>query len=284
MCLLSACTVSPLSPVGGSGGDTLPEPSIGTPADNDPVHLPPPPEQTAPQSVAGNTQTVLNGAVDNVIAGFGGRAEVAVSGQGGEFSAGDAAGFASWSTIKVPIAIAALKEHPEMAGDVASAITVSDNDAAMALWNSVAPEAVETVLAEGGTPLTVQRERVRLEFSPFGQTVWSVVEQARFASNLQCVTGSEPVLNLMGGIAADQSYGLGTLPGARFKGGWGPSSSDGAYEVRQFGLVHDTAGRNVAVAVAVTAGDGSYESGQVMATHLVAHIAAALDNAPAANC
>ena len=282
--LLSACTVGSSSPAGGGDRGALPEPSMGAPADNDPVHVPPPQEQVIPPAPVGDGQTVLNDAVANVLDGFGGRAEVAVSGRGGEFSAGDTTGFAAWSTIKVPIAIAALKEHPEMAGQASTAIMVSDNDAAMALWDSVSPEAVEAVLAEGGTPVPVQRERIRPEFSPFGQTVWSVAEQARFASNLQCVTGSEPVLSLMGGITVDQSYGLGTLPGARFKGGWGPSSSNGAYEVRQFGLVHDSVGRNVAVAIAVTAGDGSYESGQAMATQLAAQIAGALESAPAANC
>lgn len=282
-CTIGPTTEQPAAPAAPVGGNGLPQPSIGEPAPQAPAHVNPPQDQP-PAAPDADIQGALQAAVDATVQSFGGRAEVAVSGKGGEFSAGDTSGFASWSTIKVPIAIAALKEHPDMAGQAAAAITVSDNDAAMALWNSVTPEAVEAVLAEGGTPVAVQRQRVRPEFSPFGQTQWSVTEQARFASNLQCVTGAEPVLSLMGGIAGDQSYGLGTVEGARFKGGWGPSASNGAYEVRQLGLVPDTAGRTVAVALAVTAGDGSYASGQAMASQLVAAISGALASAPAANC
>ena len=86
---------------------------------------------------------------------------------------------------------------------------------------------------------------------------------------------------MMGNVA--QNYGLGTIPGARFKGGWGPSIS-GAYEVRQLGLVPDANGRIIPVAIAVSAADGTYESAQVMLTQLVVELGPALDAAPEAAC
>lgn len=282
---LTSCTIGDPAPVGEDQATEgmLPQPSIGAPAPHSPAPLAPASESAAPnvEREGGFLDTgALEGAVAAVTGAHGGRAAVAV----GDASAGDASGFASWSTIKVPIAIAALRQHPEMAGQAAAAIQVSDNDAAAALWDSVRPEDVEAVLAEGGTPVAVQREKVRPEFSPFGQTQWSVPEQARFASNLQCVGGSAPVLDLMGNIAPDQSYGLGTVEGARFKGGWGPAAGNGAYELRQFGLVPDSAGRTIPVAIAVMAGDGSYETAQNMATQLTAAMRPLLDKAQPANC
>lgn len=287
--VLSACTIGNDVDHGAGRADDelLPQPSIGAPAPPAAKENPAPQGSGVAPDQAGyadDVQGALSSAVATVTSTFGGQAAVAISGQSGEFAAGGAAGFASWSTIKVPIAIAALKEHPEMAAQATAAIQVSDNDAAAALWDSVTPESVEAVLAEGHSPVTVQRMKIRPEFSPFGQTQWSVPEQARFASHLQCVNGSQPVLDLMAGIAADQSYGLGTVPGARFKGGWGPSASTGAYEVRQFGLVLDQNGREVAVALAVSAADGSYESGQSMASQLAALLVPALNVAPPAAC
>ena len=240
-------------------------------------------EQTTPEAPekrepSGSDVTAeLTSAVDQVVAAHGGTAAVSV----GESSAGDASGFASWSTMKVPVAIAALREHPEMTVEATNAIEVSDNGAADMLWNATTPEAVEAVLAEGGTPVPVERNITRPGFSAFGQTQWSVADQARFASNLACVNGSAPILVMMGNVA--QNYGLGTIPGARFKGGWGPSIS-GAYEVRQLGLVPDASGRIIPVAIAASAADGTYESAQVMLTQLVTELGPALNAAPEAVC
>lgn len=275
---LPSCTIGPT--VSSTTEEHLPQPDIGTPS---PEPTQPPTEDATPHPSA-ELQAALDAAVAEVVQAYGGVAEVAIVGAAGEYTAGDAGGFAAWSTIKVPIAIAALKENPGLASQAALAIQSSDNAAAMMLWNSTSPEAVEAVLAQGTVPITVQRQYVRAEFSPFGQTQWTVTEQARFASHMRCVDGAEQVLELMGSIAPGQSYGLGTLPAARFKGGWGPSAENGGYEVRQFGLVQDEAGRDVAIALAVRATDGSYASGQAMASELAALIRPALDTAPAAHC
>ena len=78
---------------------------------------------------------------------------------------------AAWSTIKVPLAIAALTAAAEDL--VERAITESDNDAARALWKSLGPPAaaaaaVERVLASAGDPDTrVQTEVVLPPYTSF---------------------------------------------------------------------------------------------------------------------
>lgn len=174
----------------------------------------------------------------------------------------------AWSTIKVPLAVAALRQDASHAAAVSQAITVSDNAAAQALWDGLgggvpAAAEVEAVLREGGDPTTrVQPAVTRPEYTAFGQSSWPETAQAEFARQLPTLAGAEQVLAEMANIAAGQDYGLGIIPGARFKGGWGPDET-GVYLVRQFGLVGETG-----IALAVVPADGSYESGQAVLTEL----------------
>lgn len=182
---------------------------------------------------------------------------------------------AAWSTSKVPLSIAALRAAEEagdqgqvsqVTGQMEQAITASDNAAADALWASLgepaaAARAVQDVLSEAGDSTTVESEKVRSEYSAYGQTRWSVSDQARFAGQLGCLSSAGPVVEAMGQVDPGQSYGIGRVDGAWFKGGWGPGA-DGRYLVRQFGLVPGDDGTSVPVAVAVIAPDGSYESAQ----------------------
>jgi hypothetical protein len=194
---------------------------------------------------------------------------------GGETGAASAR--AAWSTSKVPLAIAALRHDPATGPTVESALTESDNAAAEQLWTSLgdpttAGAAVQAVLREGGdTTTTVQNQVVRPGFSAFGQTMWTTADQATFAGKLSCLPGAGPVLDAMGRISNGGGYGLGLIPGARFKGGWGPDES-GAYQVRQFGLVPGRDGTQVPVAIAATSPDGSYEGGQRVLDDIVAQL------------
>jgi beta-lactamase class A len=170
----------------------------------------------------------------------------------------------AWSTIKVPLAIAALRNQGADGALIDAAITQSDNAAAEQLWADLgdpatAAKRVEDVLSMAGDPTAVQTERVRPGFSAFGQTQWPLVEQADFLSSAVCDTSTAPIFNLMGQIAADQRWGLGTLPGAHFKGGWGPSP-DGAYLVRQIGIIVTPSGR-AAVAITALPASGSFADG-----------------------
>lgn len=209
---------------------------------------------------------------------------------GSVVTAGDLETTVAWSTSKVPVAVAALRavedgtslsDAATVQGNVTSAITASDNGAAQALWDSLGDPAtagakVEDVLREGGdASTTVQTQVVRDGFTSFGQTLWSTADQVRFAGELSCLAGAQPVLTAMGQISAGQDYGLGRIPEARYKGGWGPDTS-GSYQVRQFGLVPGADGTLVPVAVAVTSPDGSYESGSAALSGIVDQLSGTL--------
>lgn len=182
---------------------------------------------------------------------------------------GEAADETAWSTIKVPLAIAGMDQPTDAtAALVERAITASDNDAALGLWSGLgqpteAARAVDEVLAAYGSAGTRTESReVRPSFSSFGQTAWSVADQARFASALACATEESPagqVREAMGRVVPDHQWGIGRLDEAHIKGGWGPGE-DGAYVVRQLGdaVVADD---RYALAGSARARTGSYAQG-----------------------
>lgn len=181
-------------------------------------------------------------------------------------SLGQLEGGPAWSTIKVPLAIAATREIDSLGVTeaMAAAITQSDNAAAEQIWVELgsplaAAGKVQSVLAEAGDKTTVQSERVRAQFSAFGQTDWSLKNQSRFAAFAACDERDGPVLDLMGRVETGQRWGLGRIANAQFKGGWGPSE-DGNYLVRQFGLISTGAGA-VSVAIAVQPDSGDFATG-----------------------
>lgn len=144
----------------------------------------------------------------------------------------------AWSTIKVPLAIAALRDHPSAAEPlVAKTITESDNPASEQLWSLLGEPAqaarrVQAVLAECGDPGTVvESRRLRAPYTAFGQTRWSLDRQARFAAGLDDAF----VLDLMRSLVPRQRWGL-AAEGVAAKGGWGPGVENG-YLVRQFGVI-----------------------------------------------
>ena len=160
--------------------------------------------------------------------------------------------------------MAALRESTVPSDAIARAITNSDNSAAEELWASLGdPEAatvkVESVLRDAGDQTAVESRKVRPEFSAFGQTQWTLADEADFLAKAACDAGNAPVVNLMGQIASGQSWGLGTLSGAQFKGGWGPAPG-GEYLVRQVGIVPTPVGHAV-VAIAGSSASGSFADG-----------------------
>jgi hypothetical protein len=204
---------------------------------------------------------------------------------------GEAATFGSlqsgsaWSTSKVPIALKVLADaggpgglSSPQAERIRSALTLSDNEAAAALFGDLerrhgglgaASAAVDEVLREGGDGTTQISTQGRGEFSTYGQTEWSLANQQRFMSALAagCVVSpesSEYVLDLMGEVSSD-TWGLGSadLP-ARWKGGWGPGV-DGGYLVRQMGTLY-VGEKEVVVALAALPADGQFATGESMAT------------------
>ncbi|MCM6776557.1 hypothetical protein NDR87_21680 [Nocardia sp. CDC159] len=191
----------------------------------------------------------------------------------------------AWSTIKVPLALAALRRDPVgMAATASAAITSSDNDAAQELWDALgggekAARAVEGVLRESGDTTTDIADRHNPQAREsvddplaFGATQWTLLNQVRFASRLPCLRYSGRVIKLMSQITPSQSWGLGAFVGAQFKGGWGPDDETGAYLVRQFGLVPTWSGQ-LAVAVAAQPDSGAFEDATAMLDKLAALLA-----------
>lgn len=204
---------------------------------------------------------------------------------------GEAAAFgtlqsgSAWSTSKVPIALRMLEDaggpsglSPAQAEEIRSALTLSDNAAAAALFADLesihgglvgASAAVEEVLREGGDASTQISTQGHSEFSTYGQTDWSLANQQRFMSTLAagCVgsrESSDYVLDLMGEVSSD-AWGLGSagLPAA-WKGGWGPGV-DGGYLVRQMGILY-IGDKEAIVSLAALPADGQFETGGAMAT------------------
>ena len=224
-----------------------------------------------------------------VVSGVPGPAGLAVAPVGGAeqvVAAGSWQSGVAWSTIKIPLAVAVARSDPQALEMSTSAVTVSDNQAAESLWATLgggdeAASAVEAVLAEGGDTVSdVPSVHTRAGYSVFGQTRWSLVDQARFMSSMPCLDGAGRVVDLMGQITPGQQWGLGRIPGARFKGGWGPGET-GGYLVRQFGLVPGGGG-DVAVALAVEA--PTFEAGTTALTSMADELAQGLAAMPGGRC
>ncbi|MDD4865965.1 MAG: hypothetical protein PHQ28_02240 [Mycobacterium sp.] len=171
----------------------------------------------------------------------------------------------AWWTIKVPLAVAALRRAPSAAHDLAvKAITESDNAAAERLWSQLgepvdAARQVQRIIAEGGdTATVVESRRLRRGFTAFGQTQWSLQRQARFALFLPSIPGAADVVGLMRRLTTGQRWGL-AAKGFAAKGGWGPGVN-GGYLVRQFGIVPTPSGQ-WGVALAAEDPDGVFETG-----------------------
>ncbi|MEV0360215.1 serine hydrolase [Nocardia sp. NPDC050697] len=195
----------------------------------------------------------------------------------------------AWSTMKVPLVLAAQRKAPGTNTYAATAaITESDNTAADALWQSLgsgpeAAAAVEAVLREGGDTTTrVPATRPRAEHSAFGQAEWSLADQVKFAAKLPCLSGAAGVTALMAEIVPAHRWGMGSIAGADFKGGWGPDP-DGDYLVRQFGLVDGASGQ-IAVAFAAKPDSGAFSDGMLTLNRMATVLAAHLKELPSGKC
>lgn len=201
----------------------------------------------------------------------------------------------AWSTSKLPLVLAALAQDPEhkVTASMKLTITNSDNSAADEVWQSLgtpqeAASKMDQVLREAGDPTNVEYRKLRgPDYSAFGQTVWSLTDQATFMSHMACDQRAAPLLELMGQISEEHKWGIGQIQGSRFKGGWGPSPTD-HYLVRQVGLL-PTSGGTVAIAVAAEpttdriksdSMDDGIRDLDVLANWISAH----LDQLPAGSC
>jgi hypothetical protein len=196
----------------------------------------------------------------------------------------------AWSTIKVPLVMAAMRQRSidRPTPPMVAAITESDNAAAESIWESLgdpvtAAAEVGNVLHDTGDPTIVESRKLRSDYSASGQTGWSLTNQAIFLSVAACDGRNQSVLDLMGQVTADQRWGVGALPDAKIKGGWGPSSS-GRYLVRQIAIVPVGQRGSAVVAMAALPESGSFADGTRVLTEIGDWLRARLGAVPAAQC
>ena len=216
-----------------------------------------------------DVQAQLDRLVADVVGRHGGRAAVSVGG----LTAGDNRPEPAFSTMKVPLAIAALRQSQAFYPDAEAAVTRSDNPAAHRMFGQVPAASYEGVIREAGARTS----------TPAGYqmgTMWTTSDQAAFASGLRCVAGHEPVLDMMGRIVDYQHWGLGRIGGARYKGGW--NYHEGGHLARQFGLIP---GPNGDIAVAITAhSPKGHEGSFAMLDELANGLNAMRDDLPTSRC
>jgi hypothetical protein len=195
---------------------------------------------------------------------------IAAPGRADVYSLGRWSVGVAWSTMKVPLAIAALRNDQSLAKPlVVKAIAESDNPASERLWSELgepveAARQVQAVIREAGDSATVvETQRLRPGFTAFGQTRWTLPGQAQFAANLASVAGAASVVDLMKNLVAEHRWGL-AAKGVAAKGGWGPGLNTG-YLVRQFGIVPTESGD---CGVALAAEAPTFEAGVAAANTL----------------
>ncbi len=255
------------------------------------ANAPAPPTLTAVQDRAGlvgeftKFQTDLHARVGVVVRAVGTGPVAPLSFGGSDFSDQPA-----WSTIKIPLVIASMRlhnsDHPT--ASMVAAITESDNAAAEAIWEGLgdptaAAAAVGKVLHDVGDTTTVESRKLRPEYTAFGQTNWSLTNQAYFLASAACDPHNQPVIDLMGQVTGDQRWGLGSLPDAKIKGGWGPSPS-GRYLVRQIAVVPTGPRGSTVVAMAALPDSGSFADGTRVLTQIGNWLQAHMGALPAAKC
>lgn len=198
----------------------------------------------------------------------------------------------AWSTSKVPVLVGLMRARDP--GGLTSteqswaqaAITQSDNQSILDLFGDLeqlkggltgASDYVTSVLRLSGDADTVVATAPPPPgaVTTFGQTEWAPSDAVKFFSALanRCLlpsSGTAYVLNLMQSIVPSESWGLGsggsTVPVA-FKGGWGPEPN-GAYLVRQSGIIDPGSGSGVAVSIVAypPAGGDTFGVGTQMLT------------------
>uniref|UniRef100_UPI00261B2D7A hypothetical protein n=1 Tax=uncultured Corynebacterium sp. TaxID=159447 RepID=UPI00261B2D7A len=202
-----------------------------------------------------SVRTQLDRAVDKTARKYHAKVGVAISAGDDTIAVGDKGKGPVWSTIKVPIAIAALKDGADKSL-VDLAIKESDNDAAYSLWSQVqwregsADKAVEELLEDYGSHADIHD-------TAFGYSTWSLKDQAVFGAELPCIEEADYVHKVLKDIVAWQKIGLSKEKRTRAKSGWGLDEDDNEYTYRQFG-VHEVAGKRVGVALSVVTDGEDY--------------------------
>lgn len=179
----------------------------------------------------------------------------------------------AWSTIKVAIAAAVIRNENGIRNvsasrreNISKALTRSDNDAAATLYKSLGRKRVkkvDQVLSKAGDTFTSVSRRGYKSFSAYGQTSWGAADANRFFLGLASGKVLNPfstrfIMSKLERISPGQSWGLGKAGVTAFKGGWGPDRSYGnRYLLRQTGV-----SGGVAVTVIVIPKSGKFKAGK----------------------
>lgn len=218
------------------------------------------------QQQADEVTAALDTIVDQISGQYHVTLGVSLRAGGGVVHSGVVEDARAWSSVKVPIAFAAVQKGltdgtvDTLVPDLDLALTMSDNDAALRLWQTLGTDeqssaAVDAVLRQAGDPTNAEADRNRDDYGGFGDIRWSSDDQVIFANRMACLPGAEQVLAPMGQVVAEHRQGLGLLPMARFKGGWGVEP-DNTYLLREFGLVGEK-DLQIPVAFVLRPDDGS---------------------------
>lgn len=246
------------------------------------------PATASPAPNPDSVRTQLDRAVDKAARKYHAKVGVAISAGDVTIAVGDKGKGPVWSTIKVPIAIAALKDGADKSL-VDLAIKESDNDAAYSLWSQVqwhegsADKAVEELLEDYGSHADIHN-------TAFGYSTWSLKDQAVFGAELPCLEEADYVHKVLKDIVSWQKIGLSKEERTRAKSGWGLDEDENEYTYRQFG-VHEVTGKRVGVALSVVTDGEDYAKAEPAVKYLAHEMVGIVDRGvkkgiikPAAHC
>lgn len=191
---------------------------------------------------------------------------------------GTVATLPSWSSVKVPIARAAQDycdiDEEQLSELITASIEWSDNAAANSMLDCVGTEHVAKEVARAGADIEVS--------SAFGFSEWPLASAARYGWYLSTRDEDNEVIVGMHNIVDEQSWGLGALDNAAFKGGWNGDRLDGSWHSRQMGFVRlkdsaDRDGAALGIAIAARSPEGSYSDTIDALDKLTAALAEKLD-------
>ena len=215
----------------------------------------------APGASTGSPADAVQVVLEDLVAAFPDDAQVSVvTADGDVVTAGEVPESTAWSTIKVPIAIEALREGGDELDEQAKlAITESDNDAASALFETLgggyqASTKIDNLLREADDTSTLTLPNAALGGDTgFGMTQWSSADQARFAAWMACSDEDavQHVYRLMADLVDSQAVGVETVEGGHAKSGWGTNEHTGVSTMRQMGTI-DTGSGLAAMSIVIT--------------------------------
>ena len=221
-----------------------------------------------------------------------GPAAVSVTGRGRTDATisvgGGVPSYDAWSTIKIPLAMAALRRSTSSTtkGRVERALRNSDNTAAAQLWSelgggSTAARRVDAVLRDHGDTGTRTQSRATPGRSAYGRTQWYTKAQSRFMSRIACTREGGFIRHQLARTTAGP-WGLMAFDQPLNKNGYGPVN--GRNLVRQTAIIIGSDGRRWGVSIEVLA--TSQAAGQRDLTRITSWLRStvSLRDVPARSC